>query len=309
MPSDQPIGSLFPSLFQKIADSIVIEESIFIDDNLSGNYTLQDYSYEGAQKLSFPNILRFTAVIICLEGAMTATINGRTFKVRKDDLLLVKNGSIVESLTCSADLKTIAMAFADRLQGELMGRQMMDAESFLLHRSIPVRMHLESSLRESYIRLYKEVKVLYEKVQGPYKKALIGHFLCMSSDLFLSMLDDAGKDDESRPREQEIYLKFMDDLQVYASRERSVSFYADKCCVSPKHFSKMVRLASGKVPASLIRDRVIIEAKVLLSSTQMSVREIADTLHFQTDSFFCRYFRQKTGMTPTAFREGNKSGR
>ena len=303
MPSDQPIGSLFPRLFQRIADSIVIGESIFIDDNLSGDYTLLDYAYEGAHKLSFPNILRFTATIICLEGSMTATINGRTFQVGEDDLLLVKNGSIVESVTCSADFKTIAMAFADRKYYELMGRQIMYAESFLIHRSIPVRLHLESSLRESYVRLYKEVKILYEKAQGPYKKALIGHFLGISSDLFLSMLDAAGKDEERRPREQEIYLKFMDDLQVYACRERNVSFYADRCCVSPKHFSKMVRLASGKVPVSLIKDRVIVEAKALLSSTQMSVREIADTLHFQSDSFFCRYFRQRTGMTPTAFRK------
>lgn len=302
MPSDQPIGSLFPRLFQRIADSIVIGESIFIDDNLSGDYTLLDYAYEGAHKLSFPNILRFTATIICLEGSMTATINGRTFQVGEDDLLLVKNGSIVESVTCSADFKTIAMAFADRKYYELMGRQIMYAESFLIHRSIPVRLHLESSLRESYVRLYKEVKVLYEKAQGPYKKALIGHFLGISSDLFLSMLDAAGKDEVSRPREQEIYLKFMDDLQVYASRERTVSFYAERCCVSPKHFSKMVRLASGKVPVRLIKDRVVLEAKVLLSSTQMSIREIADALHFQTDSFFCRYFRQETGMTPTAFR-------
>jgi len=307
MPSDQPIGSLFPRLFQRIADSIVIGESIFIDDNLSGNYTLLDYAYEGAQKLTFPNILRFTATIICLDGSMTATINGRTFQVGKDDLLLVKNGSIVERVTCSANLKTIAMAFADWKQGELMGRQIMDAESFLVHRSIPVQLHLESSLRESYVRLYQEVKLLCEKAQGPYRDALIGHFLCMSSDLFLSMLDEAGKNEESRSREQEIYLKFMDDLQLYASRERSVSFYADRCCVSPKHFSKMVRLASGKVPVTLIKDRVIIEAKALLSSTQMSVREIADTLHFQTDSFFCRYFRQKTGMTPTAFREGQSA--
>ena len=103
----------------------------------------------------------------------------------------MKNGSIVESLTCSADLKTIAMAFADVNEGELMGRQIVDARSFLVHRSIPVRLHLETQLRESYVRLYQEVKVLYEMAQGSYKQALISHFLCMSSDLFLSMLDAA----------------------------------------------------------------------------------------------------------------------
>lgn len=307
MSKDRAIGSIFPRLFRKMSDSIVIGESIYIDDNLSGDHSLLDYAYEGNQKLTFPNIIRFTANIICLQGTLTTTINGKAFHVGKDDVLLVKNGSIVERLDSSADLKTIAMAFADRKEGELMGRQVMDAESFLIHRSVPVLLHLEPSLREAYVRLYREVKVLYDKAQGPYKKALIGHFLGMSSDLFLSMLDTAGKDIESRPREQEIYLKFMDDLQEFATRERNVSFYADRCCVSPKHFSKMVRLASGKVPVRLIKDRVIIEAKALLSSTQMSVREIADVLHFQTDSFFCRYFRQETGMTPSEYREGSQS--
>lgn len=293
---------MFPQQFQRKADSIVIGESIFIDDNLSGGCSLLDYSYSDDQYLFFPNILRFTAVIICSEGHLDATVNGQSFKIGKDDVLIARNGSILEDLSCSTDLKTIAMAFTDRKESELMGRHIQEAESFLFHRSVPVRLHLDASLGESYVNMYKEVKALYGRMDGPYKDMLMEHFLYMSSDIFLSMIDLATKEKENHPREQEIFLKFMDDLQIYATEKRDVSFYADRCCVSPKHFSKMVRLASGKAPVRLIKDRVILEAKALLASTSMSVRDIADTLHFQTDSFFCRYFRQETGMTPSEYR-------
>jgi len=302
MSTEQPIESLFPRLFQKMTESIVIGDSIFIDDNLNGGYTLLDYAYYDSQKMFFPCILRTTAAIICSEGNMTVSINDRVFHVGKDDVLIARNGSIVESLSCSANLKTIAMAFTDCQEGELMGRQIQDAQSFLFHRSIPVCLHLDTFLRESYVTMYKEVKTLYGIINDPYKGALMEHFLDMSSSIFLSLLDSAGKETQIRSREQEIFLQFMDDLQLYATQERSVSFYADRCCVSPKHFSKMIHLASGKVPVRLIKERVIIEAKVLLSSTGMSVREIADALHFQTDSFFCRYFKQETGMSPMEYR-------
>lgn len=303
---ERPIESLFPRLFQKMTESIVIGNSIFINDNLSGGYTLLDYAYGNSQKLSFPCILKATASIICCEGKLTATINGRDFRIGKDDVLIVRNGSIVENLSCSTDLKTIAMAFADRQEGELMGRQIQDAQSFIFHRSIPVCLHLGTALRESYVGMYRKVKAIYGSLEAPYNKALMEHFLGMSSSIFLSLLDAAGKETQIRSREHEIYLHFMDDLQIYATQERSVSFYADRCCVSPKHFSKMVHLASGKVPVRLIKERVIIEAKALLSSTSMSVREIADALHFQTDSFFCRYFRQETGMSPLEYRAENQ---
>ena len=104
-------------------------------------------------------------------------------------------------------------------------------------------------------------------------------------------------------REHELYIQFMDDLQLFAGKERTVSFYADRCCVSPKYFSKMIHRASGKTPLQLIRERVIIEARILLSSTDMSIQQIADTLNFPNDSFFCRYFRQEVQMSPMRYRE------
>lgn len=104
-------------------------------------------------------------------------------------------------------------------------------------------------------------------------------------------------------RREEVFLHFMDDLQLYATRERSVQFYADRLCISPKHFAKLVRQASGKLPMEHIRSHVIIEAKTLLRSSEMTIREIADALYFPTDSFFCHYFKQNTGISPSTYRK------
>ena len=85
--------------------------------------------------------------------------------------------------------------------------------------------------------------------------------------------------------------------------ERSVKFYSDRLCISPKYFSKLVRQASGKLPMEHIQQRVIIEAKSLLRSTNITIREIADALNFPTDSFFCRYFKHETGLSPSDYRQ------
>ena len=116
----------------------------------------------------------------------------------------------------------------------------------------------------------------------------------------MSLEDDFQTKSESR--QEEVYLRFLDDLQLYANRERSVKFYADKLCISPKHFSRLVRKASGKLPMEHIQQRVIIEAKTLLCSTDMTIHEIADALNFPTDSFFCRYFKHETGCSPSDYR-------
>lgn len=101
------------------------------------------------------------------------------------------------------------------------------------------------------------------------------------------MIGTCAQPAEGLSRQEEVFLRFKDDLQLYANRERTVQFYADRLCISPKHFSKLIRLASGKLPMEHIRKHVTVEAKTMLRASDMTVQEIADALIFPTDSFFC----------------------
>ena len=155
-------------------------------------------------------------------------------------------------------------------------------------------------------RLYKEIRQFYSMVDATYRSEVVKGYLYVSVASFLSKLGGISRQEKviyDGSRENELYLQFMDDLQVYGSKERMVSFYADRCCVSPKYFSKMIHLASGKTPIQLIRERVIVEAKVLLNSTDMSIQQIAEALNFPNDSFFCRYFKLEVKISPLKYRE------
>jgi hypothetical protein len=83
------------------------------------------------------------------------------------------------------------------------------------------------------------------------KDEIVKGFISISVASFLSipqMSLSENLDSKIESRQEEVFLRFMDDLQLYASHERSVKFYSDRLCISPKYFSKLVRQASGKLP-------------------------------------------------------------
>lgn len=255
--------------------------------------------------LSLPFKLPFTSAVICIEGNFSALINQQSLKASRGDIIITQYGSIVEELTTSDDLKTISMVFMETTEGNLFNRPAEELGSWLVHRSIPVCIHLEDFQFHRYLHFYSLVKELYEESIPDLKEEIVKGFISLSVASFLSVLQtktDGLQPAKPRSRQDEVFLKFKDDLQLYAGRERSVQFYADRQCISAKHFSRLIRLSSGKLPMKHIRQHVIIEAKTLLRATEMTIQEIADQLNFPSDSFFCRYFRQDTGLSPTTYR-------
>ena len=107
-------------------------------------------------------------------------------------------------------------------------------------------------------------------------------------------------------REQEVLLRFEEDLHNFSRKDRSVGFYARRQCLSEKHFSRMVKKASGRKPMDIIREYVILDAKSLLLTGLYSVKEIAEKLGFINNSFFSRYFRLSTTQTPLEFLRGSE---
>ncbi|MBQ5458444.1 MAG: AraC family transcriptional regulator [Bacteroidales bacterium] len=304
-----PVNQILLRFFNRVNEGMVVGESIFIDDNLDIEQNFLDFEVSYSRPYSYPFKLTFTSAILCCKGSIRTTVNRHEYVVGSNDALIVQSGSIVEFLSCSDDLKIIAMAFEDNGNDELFNSSTMNANSYIMHRSVPVLMHLDEAEMQQQKRLYKEIRQFYSSVDVAYRSEVVKGYLFVSAASFLSKLGEGGGQDDvlyEGSRENELYLQFMDDLQVYGSKERMVSFYADRCCVSPKYFSKMINLASGKTPIQLIKERVIVEAKVLLNSTDMSIQQIAEALNFPNDSFFCRYFKQEVKVSPMKYREMGK---
>jgi AraC-like DNA-binding protein len=107
---------------------------------------------------------------------------------------------------------------------------------------------------------------------------------------------------EGRNRKEVLYDQFMRSLSENYKKERSVSFYAKELFLTPKHLSSVVKEISGKTAGEWIDNFVLFEAKSLLKSSQKNIQEIADELNFANQSFFGKYFKRYTGMSPKAYR-------
>ncbi len=86
---------------------------------------------------------------------------------------------------------------------------------------------------------------------------------------------------------------------------RSVAFYADKLCISANYLNILCKKYMFISASFLIQDRVLLEAKRLLKVSDRSVKEIAYELGFYDQASFSKFFKSKTGVIPSAFREQN----
>lgn len=84
--------------------------------------------------------------------------------------------------------------------------------------------------------------------------------------------------------------------------QRFLDFYAEKMEVTPKHLSRTVKKQTGYTAVEWIERFVILEAKVLLKSSNLNIQQISDELNFRSQSFFGKYFKKFTGMSPKEFR-------
>ena len=82
----------------------------------------------------------------------------------------------------------------------------------------------------------------------------------------------------------------------------AVAAYADALAVTPNHLTRCVRRVTGRAASAWVSGTRVLEAQQLLRHSSLSVAEVADQLGFPDVSYFGRFFRQHTGLTPSQFR-------
>ena len=103
-------------------------------------------------------------------------------------------------------------------------------------------------------------------------------------------------------REEILFKEFIRLVSEPHRKERRVDFYAEQLFLSPKHFSTVIKKVSGKTAGQWIDEYVILEAKTLLKYSVMSIQEVAYYMNFPNPSFFGKYFKQHTGMSPSEYK-------
>jgi AraC-like DNA-binding protein len=99
---------------------------------------------------------------------------------------------------------------------------------------------------------------------------------------------------------------FFDIATQKADKLFSVADFAEKLNVSTNHLSDTIKKEIGKTPTQIIKERTILEAKSLLNSTDLTISEVAYFLNFDDPSYFTKYFKNATGLSPVDFKKGNQ---
>jgi AraC family transcriptional regulator, transcriptional activator of pobA len=103
-------------------------------------------------------------------------------------------------------------------------------------------------------------------------------------------------------RLEEILTKYFND-DFPQKGLPTVQWVADKLNISPNYLSELLKVLTGQSTQQHIHDKLIDKAKEKLSTTDLSVSEIAYELGFEHPQSFSKLFKTKTNLSPLAFRQ------
>jgi len=129
-------------------------------------------------------------------------------------------------------------------------------------------------------------------------------------NILFSMLGEyhvANYPDES-PGKSNVFSRFYDALNQHYRESHEMAYYANLCCLSPKHFAEVIKRETNIGAYTWISTYITTRAKIMLDSRpDCTVQQISDYLGFCEQSAFARFFKKQTGMTPTAYRDRERT--
>ncbi len=114
------------------------------------------------------------------------------------------------------------------------------------------------------------------------------------------------KTNHALSRAEQICGQFQTLVEVNCMQQHTVEWYANQMHLSPKYLSNVLKQTLGASPNTYIDEALVRQAKSLLTSTSLSVQEIADLLGFRNQSHFGTFFKRRTGVSPKVFKENIK---
>jgi AraC-like DNA-binding protein len=266
-----------------------IGKEFFLIDNL---VAVAPYSYTFKMDM--------TVAVICTKGCAEVSLNRKSYVSQTPSITVSRPGEILQYEHVSEDFSgfiiILSKQFADSLltnRQELLLLRLAFADNPCLPLNSP---ELKTALKY-YDLLKKTQKIEVHSIRREIVKHLTLAFyytMTYQSHIF---------PDNTQQLKQNIFLeRFIELVQENFREHRTVGFYADCLCLTPKYLSKVIKDSSGASAGEWIDNYVALEAKTLLKSTNMTVQQVSDELNFPSQSFFGRYFKRIVGVPPKEYR-------
>lgn len=261
------------------------------------------YEVDNAINTEAPIRVLGLTIALCVEGEGEVGIGVRKFNFDKNCLMLLNPNQYVHSLSSDGPIKIMALGCSLEMMESIMPK-ISGLLPLLIHNPIESVTKLSE---QNSLDIQEYMKLIGRKLNAPntpLKRTKIANIL---QALLCEIIEKhyVSKDGLEKPhsRKEEILSKFILEVLQHFRTERSVSFYADKLCVTPKHLSAVAKDITSHTASELIDHYVIMEAKIMLAESSLTIQEISNKLNFANQSFFGKYFKHLTGYSPSAFRK------
>ncbi len=281
-----------------------------INDNLADDLFLAELSYSSRMDiLQYPCRFDGFLVFMCYEGSFEVELNLRTYAVEAGSMLVYTPGNIVRVSHFGPEEKRSVRFAVAAISRELITSTRMDfnklhEESLRVLENPGLRLEAdEIALGQKYFDLIRDISGQPLPNIRESVVTLISSTFYWAGSLWMKRVSDAQRLAGGKSTHARIILEdFLKLVQEHHTRERELSFYADSLYLTPKYLSKLIKNVSGRSAHEWIDSFVILEAKNLLKYSDLPIKQIVDELHFPNQTTFYRFFKAKTGLTPSEYR-------
>lgn len=266
-------------------------------------FTFSDVAHSGInfESLREPHKVDFFLFLQHISGSARMSIDMVEYNLSEPyNIIKLMPGQIVSIESMSDDFDAHVIILSQRFLENLL---------VYINGSVSMRPGIRFDVVEKVDRdevqqitlFYKGLRNIVENDDNPYRIQVVQHVLMAifySSDRLRTIKDDT----DVRTSADNISRAFLKMVKDNFRSERQLKYYADALCITPRYLSRVVKECTGSSAADWIERYVVLEARALLKSTDMTVQQISDYLNFPTQTFFGKYFKRRTGLSPKEYR-------
>ena len=272
-------------------DFSFLKNEVVIGDDLSIK------TYNNLLEFDRPTKVNNAVIIVCISGNATIKVNLQTYEIESPSMVTLMPGQIFEPMESSnnfcAHVITLSKRFIDMIN--LPGWQ----QRYLTLYNNPItEMEVEQSNAARFF-----LAILHRaasNVDNPFRLQVIENLVRVF--YYGGVNGNSPAKDNVSPYKNNIVERFLELVHTHYREERMISFYANKLCITPKYLSKIVKENTGRSAGEWIENHVVLDARAMLQSSDMTIQQIAVSLNFPNQSFFGKYFKRATGMSPKQYR-------
>jgi AraC-like DNA-binding protein len=236
--------------------------------------------------------------IICIEGEMKGIIDLKPYHTRASSMIIIMPDQILEYKYISPNFTGMFIVMSKHFVNSLGIEDKFSA--FISVRdnpSIPLGIEELEAMQTYYRMMQKAIRIKDHPNRLEIAKNLTRAFFYGAGYYFHATLENRQKS-----KHEILVDNFLKLVQAHFKQQRGLDFYANKLGLTPKYMSTIIKQTSGKAAGDWIDEYIILEAKALLKSTNMTIQQIGDELNFPSQSFFGKYFKRLAGVSPKHYR-------